>query len=188
MTDTALRQAVLYTVGHSDRPAAGLVAILTAAGIEHVADVRAHPGSRRHPQFNRQALSEALATAGIEYGWWGKALGGRRSSAGVSANAALTDPGLRAYADHMGTPVFREAVEELLAMGASHRVALLCAERLPEHCHRSLIADYLVLEGVEVVHLLSVEEHRRHEPDPRVRLAGERPVYDGQASGDLGLD
>jgi uncharacterized protein (DUF488 family) len=134
----------LYTVGHGARSAAELVAILKEVGVETLVDVRAYPGSRRHPQFSKENLRKSMEHAGIAYEWHGKALGGMRAS----------------FADHMETEEFQRAAAALAAR--QDRVCILCAESDPEHCHRSFIADWLVARGTRVIHLLDLGEQREH--------------------------
>jgi uncharacterized protein (DUF488 family) len=172
---------VLYTVGHGTRSTEELVAVLSQVGVGRLLDVRRYPGSRRSPHLARQVLSTTLPAAGIAYEWWGHELGGRRSRAPASHHPALRNDAFRAYADHMGSPEFRTALEGLVASarGATAPSALMCAETLWWRCHRRLIADALVLRGVEVVHLVRVgglESHRLH-PAARPDEAG-WPVYD----------
>jgi len=176
----------IYTLGHSNRPWEECLRALGAAGIEVLVDVRRHPGSRRHPQFNRARMAEALADAGIGYRWEGEALGGRRPAGARPAHSALGSEVMRGYAEHMEGEAFRAAVERLCALARERRTAILCAERLPEHCHRSLIADYLTLAGVEVRHLLEPEAAVDHRLHPAVRRVGERVVYGSDEQ--LGLD
>jgi len=183
----ARRTAVILTCGHSDRSLDDFLALLADGDVEVLVDVRAHPGSRRHPQFNRGALERALAGAGVEYRWRGEALGGRREAGAAAArHAALDEPAMRAYAEHMAGAEFGRAMEQMRALGASRHAALMCAERLPEHCHRSLIADWLVLHGVEVLHLIDAHEPRAHRTHPAARREGDAVVYDGGTQ--IGLD
>ena len=106
--------------------------------------MRAYPGSRRHPQFSRDALSASLAEASIAYRWEGKALGGKRPS----------------YADHMQTEQFQSAARGLSRIEG--RVCIMCAESNPSDCHRSFIADWLVAHGERVMHLLGLGRQREH--------------------------
>src|SRR5215471_2457273 len=129
----------LWTIGHGNRSIEAFLALLRDAGIRCLVDVRAYPASRRHPHFARTALEQSLAHAGVRYVWEGKALGGRRTPAATSAHLALDDPQFRAYADHMMTLAFREALERLIRCGCAERTAFMCAERLPSECHRSFI-------------------------------------------------
>src|SRR6185503_9446900 len=158
-----MAQTAIWTAGHGNRAAAEFIALLEEAGIQRLVDVRAYPASRRHPHFGRAPLEESLAKAGIAYGWEGKALGGRRRPSAGSPNVALRNASFRAYADHMSSEEFRTAAARLIDMAGSERAAVMCAERLPWQCHRFLISDYLVAQGLRVVHLVgpgAAQEHR----------------------------
>lgn len=165
----------VFTIGHSTRPAAELVSVLSDAGVAWVLDVRRYPSSRRHPQFNREALATALREAGIEYRHLPE-LGGRREPLPDSPNTGWREAGFRGYADHMGTEPFRLALTELSALAATEPCALLCAEADWRNCHRGLIADALKLRGFDVVHLTDAG---RREPHPWTAPAR---VVDGQLS------
>lgn len=178
----------LYTVGHSNRDLGELLHLLTEAGIRNLVDVRAWPVSRRHPQFVRESLQTALAERGIGYRWAGRELGGMRRPRPGSPHQALEEPGFRGYADYMDTPVFGAAAERLLAEAAEAPTAILCAERRPEHCHRAFIADWLMLRGVEITHLLEPGESTSHVLTRQARLESGRLVYDRDTSGVLALD
>src|SRR5688500_16340017 len=91
----------IWSVGHGTRPVDELIALLREAEIEVLADVRSIPGSRRHPQFGRSALTASLAAAGIEYVHL-RGLGGRRDPVLGSPHVALKVDAFRGYADHMG--------------------------------------------------------------------------------------
>src|SRR5689334_4289049 len=111
----------VYTIGHSDRPIGTFVRLLQAHGVELLADIRRFPGSRKHPQYNRDALAESLAAAGIGYAFLGDTLGGRRPRSlppEESPNGGLANVSFRNYADHMLTPEFRRGVDELLELAA----------------------------------------------------------------------
>ena len=170
----------VWTVGHGARPVEALLAVLGEAGVEVLVDVRRFPGSRRHPQFGRDALSAAVAQAGLRYEWQGEALGGRRSRAAATRHTALRHPAFAGYADHMDSAEFRGAVEALVSRaGAGERLAVMCAETVWWHCHRMLIADALVLRGAAVTHLLDVGRRQEHRLHPTLRRGGDGwPVYD----------
>ena len=170
--ESPITAPVIYTIGHGNRPIGEFVMLLEEAGVACLADVRAYPVSRRHPQFARPALESALGEAGIGYVWEGKALGGRRTLARVSPNNALRNPGLRAYADYMLTEAFRDAIERLIGRASSVRTAIMCAERLPSQCHRSLISDYLVARDVAVAHLVEADRREAHKLSPLVEVRG----------------
>ncbi len=172
----------LFTVGHSNRSLPALVALLHEAGVAELVDVRAYPVSRRHPQFDRAALEPALAAAGIAYRWAGRELGGHRPARPDSPHTALEAAGFRGYADHMETLLFTDAAEALLAAAAAAPTAVLCAERRPEQCHRSLLADWLVLRGAAVIHLIDTGLREPHRLSSLVRREGGRLVYDRQTT------
>ena len=169
--------STIYTIGHSTRTAEELLDLLGEHGVRLLVDVRRYPGSRRHPQFGRDALEAALAGRGIDY-LHEPDLGGRRAALPDSPNKAWRVEAFRGYADHMGTPVFERALERLIALGAERPAAILCAEAVPWRCHRRLIADALTARGVEVRHILAPGKSELHalHPDARV-LPGGRLVY-----------
>ena len=153
-----------FTVGHSTRTAGELVEIIREHGVELLVDVRRHPGSRRHPQFNREALAATLEQAGIAYRHE-EVLGGRRGpvdEADSPAYAAWRSGGFRAYARHMNGAEARRAMDRLEDAGRRRRTGVMCAEADPRRCHRRIVADHLVARGHEVVHLLEVDRVERH--------------------------
>lgn len=146
----------VFTIGHSKRSAAELIALLGEAGVNLVADVRAFPRSRANPQFNGPALQQALEGAAVAYRYL-PALGGRRRGGkGPSPNTLWRNASFRAYADYATTVEFRAGLTELCAMSVEHRCAVMCAEALWWRCHRRIIADYLLAGGFEVVHILGL--------------------------------
>lgn len=159
----------VWTVGHSTRDEGQLVTLLEEAGVRCLADVRRHPGSRRHPHFAGSALAARLPESGIRYVWLGASLGGRRSGLRPverSPNRAWREPAFRAYADHMLSEEFAQGLAALEAEARSTPTAVLCAERLWWQCHRRLLADRLVTRGWRVVHLIDpgrAEPHRLSE-------------------------
>jgi uncharacterized protein (DUF488 family) len=171
------RRVTVYTVGHSTRTLDEFLGLLAAHGVAGIADVRSFPASRRHPHFGRAALAEALAAAGIGYDWL-PMLGGRRTPGPDSPHTAWRVAGFRGFADYMDTAEFRTGLARLVALAAARPTAVLCAEAVPWRCHRQLIADALVVRGVEVLHLLAPGVVRRHVLSPLARVEGERLVYD----------
>lgn len=168
----------LYTVGHSTRSLAELVAILRAHCVELLVDVRRFPASRRHPHFSRQSLERGLSAAGIGYLWL-EGLGGRRPGRKDSPHTAWRVAGFSSYADHMESAEFEQAARKLLDRAREATAAVMCAEALPERCHRRLLSDWLTVRGVQVVHLLDETRTRPHELPDFARVEGERLVYDG---------
>lgn len=152
----------IYTIGHSTRTAEDFIALLREHGVQLLVDVRRFPGSRRHPQFGRDALAAALADAGIAYRHE-EALGGRRASdaaSGPSPNTAWRHAAFRAYADYMASLPFQAAVGRLMGEGAERRTAIMCAEAVPWRCHRRLITDALLARGIPVRDIIGPGEAR----------------------------
>jgi uncharacterized protein (DUF488 family) len=169
----------VFTIGHGARPIEAFIAVLRQASVSVLVDVRRFPGSRRHPQFGRSALAEALAAAGIGYESQGEALGGRRSRGAGSRHTALRVAAFGGYADHMDTEEFRSAIDRLIAHADTERLAIMCAETVWWHCHRMLIADALTLRGATVVHLLDIGRREPHRLHPTLRRGDDGwPVYD----------
>jgi uncharacterized protein (DUF488 family) len=182
-----MKPVTLYSVGHSNRTVAELIALLKSAGVATLVDVRAQPASARHPQFALEALRAALEREGIVYHWAGRSLGGFRRPRADSPHIALESEGFRGFADHMETEAFQRGVSQLVNLGMKSPTAFMCAEKLPEQCHRTLIADYLTLQGIAVVHLIDATETREHRLNPLARTESGKLVYDRQASRPLRL-
>jgi uncharacterized protein (DUF488 family) len=138
-----------------------LLALLRTYEIECVVDIRTIPRSRHNPQFNAEALASALAENDIEYVPL-QALGGLRHPRKDSPNTGWRNEGFRGCADYMQTPSFAMAVERLIEISRSRRTAIMCAEAVPWRCHRSLIADALVVRGILVIEIISQTTWRPH--------------------------
>ena len=166
-----------YTIGHGTRPLAELVETLGRADVRTVVDVRRFPGSRRNPQFDRDALADGVAAAGIGYRH-AVELGGRRSGEpGEERFACIREAAFRSYAARMGTDAWQAALAEALAEPAP---CFLCAETLWWRCHRRFVAELLVARGHEVLHLMRPGETQPHRPldeaearDGKLYLCGE---------------
>ena len=161
-----IENKIIWTIGHSTNALEKFIDILRSAGIEVVADVRSYPGSREYPQFNKENLMVSLPADQINY-FHISNLGGRRKVNKDSKNTAWRHPAFRGYADYMETTDFKIGIEELFFIAEKNRTAILCAETLWWRCHRSMIADYLKLNGWKVVHLFSnhkTEEHPFTQP------------------------
>ncbi len=138
----------LWTVGHSTRPLDDFIALLQTHGIRRLVDVRTIPRSRHNPQFNQAQLPVFLESAGIQYVHI-PALGGLRHAHRDSVNAAWQNASFRGFADYMQTPEFDAALRRLIRLARSQPTAIMCAEAVPWRCHRSLIADALVVRGLK---------------------------------------
>jgi uncharacterized protein (DUF488 family) len=153
-----------------------LIALLQGVGCDRLVDIRSVPRSRTNPQFNGDALPEALAAAGIGY-LHIKALGGLRhhpKGAPPSPNRLWHNDSFRNYADYAMTAPFRAGLEALCDLAEKHHCAIMCAEAVWWRCHRRIVADYLLVRGITVIHLLG--KGRR---DPAALTPGARPLPDG---------
>ena len=158
----------LWTIGHSTRTIDVFIFLLEEHGVGLLADVRSLPGSRRYPQFNKEALADSLGKTGIRYEHFPE-LGGRRKAKPESKNTAWRNASFRGYADYMETEEFRKGVERLLDLAAdAGPTAIMCAEAVWWRCHRSLISDYLKARGVKVTHIF---DENKTEPHPYTSAA-----------------
>jgi uncharacterized protein (DUF488 family) len=181
-----MRTVTLYAIGHGNRPMDQFVPLLVERAIRTLVDVRAQPHSSRFPHFTMAALRESMDELGIVYHWAGRQLGGRRSARPVSRHGAL-DEGLRGYADYMETDRFHKSAAQLMNLATRSPTAMLCAERSPERCHRRLIADYLTLQGAEVIHLIERDDARVHSLSPEARRESAQLIYDRFVNAELDL-
>ncbi len=164
----------LVTFGHGTLDQAGIVAVLAAAQVAEVVDVRRFPGSRAHPHVGREALEDWLPASGFCYRWEPR-LGGRRRLPSESPDVWWEVPAFRAYAAHMRSEEFGTALSEVLASATQRRTAVMCSESVWWRCHRRLIADFAVVAcGVPVLHL--THDGRL---TPHVPAAGARRRDDG---------
>ncbi|MEY2527846.1 MAG: hypothetical protein QOE73_2617 [Verrucomicrobiota bacterium] len=152
----------IWTIGHSTRNIDIFISLLRDSEIRLVADVRLLPGSKRYPQFNKDALAQALGEQGIRYEHFPK-LGGRRKSKPDSRNTAWRNEAFRGYADHMETNEFGEDVARLVDLANEvGSTTIMCAEALWWRCHRALISDFLKARGVEVTHIVDLGKTEPH--------------------------
>jgi uncharacterized protein (DUF488 family) len=167
---------MIWTIGHSTRELEEFLGLLAKFGVEVVADVRSFPGSRRHPQYGKEALEASLRARGIAYHWL-PALGGRRRTSAGSPNTAWRNPAFRGYADYMSTAEFALGMRQLLQMASQARTVIMCAEALWWRCHRSLIADALCVRDVEVVHIIDERHERVHPMTSAARIVEGKLSY-----------
>ena len=166
----------IYTVGYSTHEWTDFLALLRGAKITAIADVRSHPTARLE-QYRRENLAPELREQGIEYVFLGLELGARREEPDCYIEGSVD------YGRVANLPAFREGIQRLERGVATHRIALMCAEREPLDCHRGLlIARVLKTEGWQVRHLLadgSVEKHTDTE-QRLVEMVGLDPLFDGE--------
>jgi uncharacterized protein (DUF488 family) len=153
MTDT------IYTIGHSTHSIEKFIALLKEASITAISDVRSRPYSRMNPQFNRENLKKALKTENIKYVFLGAELGARSDDRGCYRNGQVQ------YDLLAETDLFKQGIERVKEGARSFRVALMCAEKEPLECHRTiLVARKLAEQGVKIRHILAdgrIEDHEQ---------------------------
>ena len=174
-------ESFILTIGHSTRAIDEFIRLLKAHGVTRVVDVRTVPRSRHNPQFNRENLPDSLGAARISYVHCPE-LGGLRRTTSASQNTAWRNLSFRGYADYMQTEEFRSAVVKLLEWAAHERLALMCAEAVPWRCHRSLIADALLIRGVQANEISSATRLTPHRLTPFAKVRGTRITYPAGSS------
>lgn len=166
-----------YTFGFSNRPWALTLKILHAYNIERLIDIRTLPGSRHAPQYNQEQLIVALPEAGIEYIHM-KSLGGlRKPNKDLTVNAGWRNDSFRAYADYMQTPEFETALEQAIDLLKEKRSVFVCTEAVPWRCHRSLVADALLIRGFEIGDIFDATKCQPHRMTPHARVDGLAITY-----------
>ena len=149
--------ASVFTIGHSNHALADFLKLLHHHAVEVVADVRSAPYSRFNPHFNREALRSGLRGAGIGYVYLGSELGGR------SGDPACYRDGRICYERVARTSRFQSGLQRLAKGMGEHRVALMCAEKEPLHCHRTLlVGQALDAENVDIAHIHADGELESH--------------------------
>ncbi len=154
------RNAPVYTIGHSTRTIAEFAALLGESAIQMLVDVRAIPRSRTNPQFNRDTLPASLTGIGIAYEHIPE-LGGRRHrprDAPPSPNTFWRNESFRNYADYAATDSFHAGMTRLCSLASRERCAIMCSETLWWRCHRRIISDYLLAEGIPVLHIMGAHK------------------------------
>ena len=181
----------IHTIGHSNHPLERFLSLLERRCIEEVADVRTYPRSRYNPHFNRDALAEALAERGVRYVFLGAELGGR------PADPACYDETGRVRYDFLAeTAPFRDGMRRLIEEASGGRVAVMCSEKEPLKCHRTLLIAHALttaygVDGDGVGHILAdgtLETHtetmgrlpsQQGELEEAVRLQAAKAAYAG---------
>lgn len=177
---------LLFTVGHGAAAQPDFTQLLDDNGVQSLVDVRIGPGSRKHPHFGKDRMEEWLPAAGIDYRWE-KRLGGFRKLLPDSPDVALRNESFRAYAGYMRSDDFLAALAELIADAGGRRTAIMCSETVWWRCHRRLIADHgVLLDGLDVRHLMPKGRTTPHKPTDGVRAAEGELVYDVVNAPDAG--
>jgi uncharacterized protein (DUF488 family) len=172
----------IFTIGHSTRPIDEFIELLRANGVKQLIDIRTIPKSRHNPQFNGDALAKSLRAARIRYLHL-KELGGLRRAKPDSINSGWRNASFRGYADYMQTPEFAEALERAIELAEARPTALMCAEAVPWRCHRSLVADALLVRGIRALEIVSKAEPKEHKLTPLAHVRGTKITYPSDQRG-----
>ena len=172
---------IVLTIGHSTRTLEAFIVLLQAHGATRVVDVRTVPRSRHNPQFNSTSLPGALKKAGLHYVHL-PGLGGLRHTRRDSINVGWRNASFRGYADYMQTPEFEDSLAEFIQLANEEHSVLMCAEAVPWRCHRSLIADALLVRGIRTEDIISATRCQIHALTPFAKVRGITITYPAEAS------
>jgi uncharacterized protein (DUF488 family) len=172
---------IVMTIGHSTRTLEEFIGLLQRHAVSRVIDVRTVPRSRHNPQFNKASLPGSLKKAGLSYVHL-PGLGGLRHARRDSVNLGWHNASFRGYADYMQTPEFEKSLEELVQWVKQDRIALMCAEAVPWRCHRSLIADALLVRGIRTEDIMSPTRRQVHTLTPFAKVRGTTITYPTETS------
>ena len=177
--EVAESKKIIWTIGHSTNTLAEFIAMLISFQIKLVVDIRSFPGSRRYPHFNKEALETSLPENKIKYIHI-RELGGRRKVRPDSINVRWNHPAFRGYADYMETNAFKKAINELECLAYKERTAFMCSEAVWWRCHRSLVSDYLKLNGWTVIHIMGIGKNKEHSYTSPARIVGLHLLYSNE--------
>jgi uncharacterized protein (DUF488 family) len=166
----------IFTIGHSTHPISEFIELLQSNGIKQLIDIRTIPKSRHNPQFNSDALATSLRAARIRYLHL-KELGGLRHARPDSINLGWRNASFRGYADYMQTAEFAAALDRAIGLAEERPTALMCAEAVPWRCHRSLVADALIVRNIRVLEIVSAAKPKEHKLTPFARVSGTGITY-----------
>ena len=171
------KNKTIWTIGHSTRTLEEFVTMLHSFNVEVIADIRSFPGSRKFPQFNKEALEISLPQNNIQYVHI-KELGGRRKANPDSKNTAWRHIAFRSYADYMETTSFKDGIKQLEQIALKHRTAYMCSEAVWWRCHRSMVSDYLKLRGWKVMHIMGTSKEQEHPYTAPARIVNNELNYE----------
>jgi len=151
-------QRVIYTIGHSTQPIEQFLDLKTKYAITAVADVRSSPFSKHAPQYSREEFKNTLKNTGIAYVYLGKELGARSDNMSCYVNGVVS------YGRLSKTPLFKKGIERVEDGCVQFRIALMCSERDPTECHRTILVSKVLAErGADIMHILSSGQIETHE-------------------------
>jgi uncharacterized protein (DUF488 family) len=171
----------IFTIGHGTRPLDQFIELLLSFQIQLVMDVRTVPRSRHNPQFNRETLPDDLGKENIGYHHQ-SGLGGLRKPLPDSPNRGWHNNAFRGFADYMQTEAFQSNLNELIELTHQNTLAIMCAETLPWRCHRSLIADALLIRNKAVFHIFKIGTAEEHRLTPFGKVKGTILTYPASES------
>ena len=166
----------IFTIGHSTRPIAEFIELLQSNGVAQLIDIRTIPKSRHNPQFNSEELAASLRAAHIRYIHM-KELGGLRHARKDSINLGWRNASFRGYADYMQTDEFEAALNRMIELATARPTALMCAEAVPWRCHRSLVADALLVRGIHALEIIGPAKPKEHALTSFARVRGTQITY-----------
>jgi uncharacterized protein (DUF488 family) len=152
---------IIWTFGHSTRSLEEFIAMLHSFNIQLIADIRSFPGSRKFPHFNKESLEISLPENNIQYIHI-RDLGGRRKANPNSKNTGWRHIAFQSYADYMETDAFKDGIKQLRKFALQKRTAYMCSEAVWWRCHRSMVSDYLKLDGWKVMHIMAMGKATEH--------------------------
>jgi len=167
---------VMFTIGYSTRTAQKFLSILKNHDIRMLVDIRTVPKSRHRPEFNKERLSKYLRKNGIRYVHM-KELGGLRKPSKESKNTGWINASFRGFADYMQTREFSSAIKRLRSLALKKRVVIMCAEGNPFRCHRSLIADAMLIQGFKVYEITGINSISEHKLTGFAKVFGTHITY-----------
>ncbi len=176
---TIWQPPTIWTIGHDDQDVDALCESLLRMDISTLVDIRTHPHSKRSPQFDEPKLRRVLGDKGLNYHWAGKAFGGWRPAVLNSKHPALANSATaQGFADYMGTAFFQKSATQLIQLARKSNTVLMGVEKDYRQCHRRLLSDYLVLAGLEILHVTDTGALVAHALSPEARRESSEVVYD----------
>ncbi len=172
----AVFNLIIYTIGHSTHSSEDFINILKAHGIQFVIDVRTIPKSRHNPQYDGETLALLLHRNAIGYEHM-PGLGGLRHTKKDSINTAWENASFRGFADYMQTADFERSLNNLIKKAGKQPTVIMCAEAVPWRCHRSLIADSLLVRDITVLDIMGKMPAKAHAMTPWAHVRGTTITY-----------